>query len=632
MQKYSDVILNQYGRPMPGLRVVVDPYVAGAALNMTSTSTATIYATDGGPAVQSVLTDASGRFAFYAADGRYNLTVTGTGVSAYMLADVTLNDPGDDDASGLNVRRFIDTPIDGVTSNHAGIVAAVNAALQAGAALNWPAGTYVADGNIPGFHDIQHAGGGLLRRGGDLWTISGKSGTNCIYASPTGSASNDGLTASTPRTLQGAFDALAGWSDALLRNGTFRVQLAAGTYNGNVSLIGLRSKNRIVIAGPAAGHPNMPTAVIDGTGISAAVGLYMQANVYAYVQDIKLANWTYGSTAYGMVADGHCDVVVSNVHAANCGYAGMSFDNLTEIRMLGGIIEDCPAYGVRLYSQTSASIGYSGVGAGSSTIIRRCNTGIYGANSVRVHADYCALSNNVTGILVEKNSRAVANYCAFTSNTIAVQYQIASAYGESGATNTFTGNGKNYVSYGGSDEVNAPMNYWDRSASRSLYGASAYRAVNAKFEWQLDAAHSGAPYNSNVKAVFDGNSATNYLGLSGPATSITGFIWSCPNKSAQAVMAYNFNDDTWRLWVSGAYAYVFKSASFSAVTDNVRALGESGLRWSTVYAYNLSLKPPASATPAINGEMTFELTSDTTLKIKVKGSDGVVRAVTLTLA
>lgn len=42
--------------------------------------------------------------------------------------------------------------------------------------------------------------------------------------------------------------------------------------------------------------------------------------------------------------------------------------------------------------------------------------------------------------------------------------------------------------------------------------------------------------------------------------------------------------------------------------------------------------PKPVATPTVNGEMTFELTSDTELKVKVKGSDGVVRSATLTLA
>ena len=44
------------------------------------------------------------------------------------------------------------------------------------------------------------------------------------------------------------------------------------------------------------------------------------------------------------------------------------------------------------------------------------------------------------------------------------------------------------------------------------------------------------------------------------------------------------------------------------------------------------LRPTASVTPASNGDMSFELTSNTELKIKVKGSDGTVRSVSLTLA
>ena len=44
------------------------------------------------------------------------------------------------------------------------------------------------------------------------------------------------------------------------------------------------------------------------------------------------------------------------------------------------------------------------------------------------------------------------------------------------------------------------------------------------------------------------------------------------------------------------------------------------------------LTPSASATPADNGSLVFQLTSNTSLAIKVRGSDGVVRSATLTLA
>jgi hypothetical protein len=44
------------------------------------------------------------------------------------------------------------------------------------------------------------------------------------------------------------------------------------------------------------------------------------------------------------------------------------------------------------------------------------------------------------------------------------------------------------------------------------------------------------------------------------------------------------------------------------------------------------IQPQASATPNGIGDMVFQLTDDTTLVVKVKGSDGTVRSTTLTLA
>ena len=53
---------------------------------------------------------------------------------------------------------------------------------------------------------------------------------------------------------------------------------------------------------------------------------------------------------------------------------------------------------------------------------------------------------------------------------------------------------------------------------------------------------------------------------------------------------------------------------------------------SAIMGGGLTIKPDATAVPASNGQMVFELTSNTQLKIKVKGSDGVVRSASLTLA
>lgn len=66
--------------------------------------------------------------------------------------------------------------------------------------------------------------------------------------------------------------------------------------------------------------------------------------------------------------------------------------------------------------------------------------------------------------------------------------------------------------------------------------------------------------------------------------------------------------------------------------DVTTDVGSASLRWKTTYTQNVKLFPPSSVTPATNGEVTFELTSNTTLTVKVKGSDGTVRSVALMLA
>lgn len=47
---------------------------------------------------------------------------------------------------------------------------------------------------------------------------------------------------------------------------------------------------------------------------------------------------------------------------------------------------------------------------------------------------------------------------------------------------------------------------------------------------------------------------------------------------------------------------------------------------------NLTIKPGSSVTPANNGELTFQATSNTSVTVKLKGTDGIVRSAVLTLA
>jgi hypothetical protein len=47
---------------------------------------------------------------------------------------------------------------------------------------------------------------------------------------------------------------------------------------------------------------------------------------------------------------------------------------------------------------------------------------------------------------------------------------------------------------------------------------------------------------------------------------------------------------------------------------------------------NFGCKPAATVTPVDNGHLVIEATSNTSVTLKLKGTDGIVRSVVLTLA
>lgn len=61
-------------------------------------------------------------------------------------------------------------------------------------------------------------------------------------------------------------------------------------------------------------------------------------------------------------------------------------------------------------------------------------------------------------------------------------------------------------------------------------------------------------------------------------------------------------------------------------------LGDKDNQWRYLWAQNIIIKPGQSVTPANNGEVMFQLTSNTSITVKARGSDGVVRSASLTLA
>lgn len=321
----------------------------------------------------------------------------------------------------LNVRRFVTTAVDGVTSNQAGLVAAVAAANALGLDLYWDA-QYVSDANIPLLHTVRHFGPGSIKRGSAVFYVQPKgSQANTLNIATTGSATNDGLGTSQPMaTFQNAFDALANYGPVL--QGFWTIAAAAGTYNLGAGQQTLRtaSINRVTIRGPAVGgHPNVPTCLIDGTGGGAfSHGLSAGTGTYAEFRDIKAVNFTGGGpTRIGFLCDVGSDVYANNCHnASGSTWAGL-FASSATLRLSGGIWEGAQ-WGVGCYN-SRFTIGYNGsVGSLRPIIQNNTQAGVSLQAISMGHLDWTDLTDNPTQLIMEGNSRVHIMGCNFVRGTI----------------------------------------------------------------------------------------------------------------------------------------------------------------------------------------------------------------------
>ena len=129
----------------------------------------------------------------------------------------------------------------------------------------FPVGTYTTTASITNLHNVRSTGPGKISRGTDTWSIEPKnSEINILYCGSAGSNSNDGLSSSTPITIQRAVEILRSVREKGLE-GVWRIQLLAGTYTeAGVKLANIPSfKNKIQIWGtePTALEP---AALIEG--------------------------------------------------------------------------------------------------------------------------------------------------------------------------------------------------------------------------------------------------------------------------------------------------------------------------------------------------------------------------------
>lgn len=355
----------------------------------------------------------------------------------------------------FNVKDY-DAEGNGVTGDTNSIIAAAVAAYAVDGILYFPhsSGTYLITGNITYFNDVRKAGPGVIELNSIQFTMDPTTNDiNTLYVDAnSGSDSNIGLSATFPfATLQKSFDILRDRNEVL--EGTWKIQLAAGTYNEQAQLSsGLRSKNRIQILGVDVATP---TVIFDGGSGTRIYGMHFSDYAFIKIQDIKFQNFT-GSSHSGLIAQHFCNIWTINVHADNCGFGGINANELCRFFVQGGIINNC-GIGIRIYSSSVATIGYNSTGLSDSTIITNCTqSGILLQNNSVGNLNYVTLDTDVIGIRIVNQCRSHIIGSDIKNNiTAGVYAQINSTWNDDATTtNSFSGNAANWKHVSFSAELN----------------------------------------------------------------------------------------------------------------------------------------------------------------------------------
>lgn len=239
-----------------------------------------------------------------------------------------------------------------------------------------------------------------------------------VYVAPGGVDTNLGFDAASP---------LASLAEACRRirkygnlRGVWTISLAAGTYvlTETATLSDVVSTARVVIAGPDVGHPNIPTVILDCSGLA---GHAITLNgVYATLSNMKLINARGGVNSGAVVAQSQADLYTVNIHVDGANWFGIYGTSGAQIRVQGGIVENCRE-GVAT-NDCSFTIGYNAASLAQGPIIRGCTEkGVYVSRGSQGHLDYATIDSNVAGVVVNTNARCHDVGCDFRRNDAAIR-------------------------------------------------------------------------------------------------------------------------------------------------------------------------------------------------------------------
>ena len=533
-------------------------------------------------------------------DGAYDRLERYLGGIAHPLLQKLLrawNALVDSDAILLSVRKF-GAKGNGTHDDQSALEDAVSAAYSSGATLYWPPGTYLSTGSIANLHSVRHIGPGAIVRGSVTFYLQPtESQSNALYISATGDSANDGLTSSEPvDSLNSAAGAAENYGPVL--RGTWTIWHAAGTYSTHTQYWDVPSKNVVQIRGPSKGHPNVPTAIYDGTGTSGGQhGMHVRGQgVWGLVRDIKFQNYTASTTQIGLVGEQGCTFQTLNVHAN-----GSSWTNIYAFQCLRFTISDGILESGRSNFIANACSGTFGAGNNRIRSLNATQSGVYWSRGAQGHIDNADFDGDAVSVDLDSESRAHVNNCDFGYNGGSSTYHVRcqnSEWYDNGNTVTTSATTSNYLHQGfGIDTDSLTDITFDRANAFWGFGTSSPSTKIHAWEAASTATKNTGP------TIYAENSGAAGIGIAGETACYV--LFSVPNGSSYGEIRYVASDDTLRFRIANADTFRFSSSYFQPQTDNSLTCGATGQTWSAVWSYALTSDGALGLTSGSNTNITY---------------------------